>query len=242
MRFVVMHKMTQAMETEGPPSQDVIDGIGELIGDAARSGAFVAGEGLKPSSHRKHLVYQDGRRTITAGPFDGLQELVAGLTLLRVNSKEEALAWCDRLAAAVGDAEFLLGPVNEPWDLGMMPKPDGAPLRYLLLRYARGEQAQDGLRPDPQRAPRVAALLDEMTQAGVLASAATLDGTKRGARIRYGGGKPVVVDGPFAESKELVAGYAIFDLPSQAEAVEWALRFGEIVKVDEIEIRRVAQP
>jgi hypothetical protein len=48
-----------------------------------------------------------------------------------------------------------------------------------------------------------------------------------------------VIDGPFAESKELVAGYAIFDLPSKADAIDWVTRFGEIVKVNEVEIRQM---
>jgi len=58
-----------------------------------------------------------------------------------------------------------------------------------------------------------------------------LASTKNGARIRFEGGKHPVIDGPFAESKELVAGYAIFDLPSKAAAIDWAVPFGDVVKV-----------
>lgn len=53
------------------------------------------------------------------------------LGLMRVRSSEEAIAWCDRFAAVLGDVDLFLGPVVEPWDLGMMPKPDDAPLRFL---------------------------------------------------------------------------------------------------------------
>jgi hypothetical protein len=49
-----------------------------------------------------------------------------------------------------------------------------------------------------------------------------------------------VIDGPFAETKELVLGYAIIDVPSKAAAVEWALRFGEVVQVNEVEVRELA--
>jgi hypothetical protein len=76
-----------------------------------------------------------------------------------------------------------------------------------------------------------------MTKAGVLQATGALAGTKQGARIRYDGGKRTVIDGPFTESKELVAGYAIIDLPSKAAAIEWATRFGDVVKVNEIEVR-----
>jgi hypothetical protein len=50
-----------------------------------------------------------------------------------------------------------------------------------------------------------------------------------------------VIDGPVAESKEFVAGYAILDLPSKAAAIEWAMRFGDIVKVNEIEVRQMSE-
>jgi len=85
----------------------------------------------------------------------------------------------------------------------------------------------------------MAALIDEMTKAGVLQATAGLAGTKKGARIRFQGGESTIIDGPFAESKELIAGYAIFELPSRAEAIEWATRFGQIVKVNEVEVREM---
>jgi hypothetical protein len=78
-----------------------------------------------------------------------------------------------------------------------------------------------------------------MTKAGVLQATGGLLSTKNGARIRFEGKKRTVVDGPFAESKELVAGYAIIDVPSKAAAIEWALRFGDIVRVNEVEVRQM---
>jgi hypothetical protein len=83
------------------------------------------------------------------------------------------------------------------------------------------------------------ALIDEMTKAGALEATGGLASTKKGARIRFEGGKRTVIDGPFAESKELVAGYAILDLPSKAAAIEWATRFGDVVKVNEVEVREI---
>jgi hypothetical protein len=85
------------------------------------------------------------------------------------------------------------------------------------------------------------ALIEEMTKAGVLQATGGLCGTKQGARIHYKGGKSKVIDGPFAESKELVAGYAIIDVPSMADAVEWSVKFGQVVKVNEIEVRQMPE-
>jgi hypothetical protein len=95
--------------------------------------------------------------------------------------------------------------------------------------------------PDPAMMAKMGALVDEMTKAGVMQATGGLAGTSKGARIRFDKGKPTVVDGPFAESKELIAGYAILDLPSKGAAIEWAVRFGQIVQVNEVEVRQMPE-
>ncbi|QSQ17559.1 YciI family protein [Myxococcus landrumensis] len=240
MRFMVMHKVTEEMETGAPPTPEVMEGIGRLIGEAFQKGIFVSGEGLQPTSQRMHLAYKKGLRTLTKGPFADLKERVAGFTLMCVRSKEEALSWCDKFAAAVGDVELVLGAVKEPWDLGMAPKPENAPLRFLSLHMA-DERSEKDLPREPWHAEKLKGLIDEMTRAGALQVSAELTSTRRGSRIHFEGDRHSVLDGPFAESKELVAGYAILDLPSLAEAVEWSARFGAVVKVREIDVRPLGE-
>jgi hypothetical protein len=238
MRFMVMHKMTDDMEKGLAPEPAIIEGVGKLVAEGLKDDIFVSGEGLKPSSERMHISYKSGTRTITDGPFMEAKELIAGFALLRVHSKEEAISWCDKLAAVIGDAELFVGPVVEPWELGMMPRPKNPPLRMLSM-HQMGERAENDAPPDPELMRRMGALIEDMTAAGVLQATGGLASTQHGARIRFDGGKRTVIDGPFAESKEVIAGYAILDLPSKAAAVEWALRFGEIVKTNEIEVRQM---
>jgi hypothetical protein len=240
MRFMVMHKMTEEMEKGLPPDPAIIEGVGKLVEEGLKKKIFVSGEGLKPSSERVHIAYKNGRRTMTSGPFVDAKELVAGFGLLRVRSKEEAISWCDKFAAVIGDVELFLGPVVEPWDIGMMPKPKNPPLRFVSM-HKLDERAATEAPPDPKLMAKMGALIDEMTKAGVLQATGGLAGTQKGARIRYKGGKCTVIDGPFAESKELVAGYAIVDLPTKAAAIEWAMRFGDVVKVNEIEVREIPE-
>jgi hypothetical protein len=239
MRFMVMHKMTEAMERR-LPDPAVIEGVGKLIGEGVKEKVFVSGEGLKPSSERVHIAYKKGKRTITNGPFSDPRELVGGFALMRVRTKEEAISWCDRFAAIIGDVELFMGPVVEPWDLGLAPKPKNPPLRFLSL-HKLDETAGGDSAPSPELMAKMGALIEEMTQAGVLQETGGLKGTKYGARIHFDGPNRSVLDGPFAESKELVAGYAIVELPSKAAAIDWALRFGEVVKVHEIDVRQVAE-
>jgi hypothetical protein len=184
-----------------------------------------------------HIAYQNGQRTITDGPFTEAKELVGGFALMRVRSKEEAIAWADRFGAVIGDVELFMGPVVEPWDLGLLQRPKHPPLRYLSMHQAReGSQATPA---DPALMARMGALIQEMSERGVLQATGGLEGSELGARIRYEGGKRRVIDGPFTETKELIAGYAILDLPSKAAAIDWAIRFGDIVRVNEVEVRQV---
>jgi hypothetical protein len=240
MRFMVMHKMTEEMEKGLPPDPAIIEGVGKLIMEGAKEKVFVSGEGLKPSSQRVHIAYKKGKRTITDGPFTEAKELVAGFGLMRVRSKDEAISWCDKFAAVIGDLELFMGPVVEPWDLGMVPKPANPPLRFLSM-HKMDERSENEAPPDPQLIAKMGALIDEMTKAGVLQATGGLASTKKGARIRFEGGKHTVIDGPFAESKELVAGYAILELPSKAAAIDWAIRFGDVVKVNEVEVREIPE-
>jgi hypothetical protein len=240
MRFMLMHKMTEEMEKGLPPDAAIMEGVGRLMGEAMGAKVFVSGEGLKPSSERVHIAYDNGKRTITDGPFTEAKELTAGFALLRVSSKAEAIACCDKFAAVIGNVELFLGPVVENWDLGIEPKPENAPLRFLSM-HQLNERTDNDVPPGPELMAKMGALIDELTKAGVLEATGGLASTKQGARIRFEGGKHTVIDGPFAESKEMIAGYAIFDVPSKAEAIEWAVRFGNAVKVNEIDVRQMPE-
>ena len=135
MRFMVMHKMTAEMEKGLAPDPEIIAGVGRLIQEGLKDKVFVSGEGLWPSSERTRITYVSGKRSISDGPFSEAKELIGGFSLLRVRSREEAIAWCDRFAAVIGDLDVVLGPVVEPWDLGMAPKPAKPPLRFLSLYH-----------------------------------------------------------------------------------------------------------
>jgi hypothetical protein len=88
----------------------------------------------------------------------------------------------------------------------------------------------------------MAAYHEELAKAGVLLDASGLQPSSKGWRIRYSGGKRTVIDGPFTESKELIAGYTMIQVKSREEALEWSKRFpnpiGEAADA-EIEVRQL---
>ena len=83
---------------------------------------------------------------------------------------------------------------------------------------------------------------EELARAGVLLDASGLQPSSKGWRIRYDGERRTVIDGPFAESKELIAGYTLIQVRNRAEALEWTKRFPNPVARDmpaEIEVRQL---
>ena len=82
-------------------------------------------------------------------------------------------------------------------------------------------------------------LIDEMTKAGVLLSTEGCQPSAKGARVRLSGGKVTVTDGPFTETKELVAGFAMIQVKSKDEAIEWTRRFLRVAGDGESEIRQL---
>ena len=189
MRFMVMHKQTEEMEQGLLPDPAAIEAVSALLRQSLQEQVFVSGEGLKPTSQRVRLQYSQGQRTVTQGPFSDARELLAGFVLLRVRSRDEALSWCDRLAAGAGEVELFLGPVVEPWDLGLMPPPKNPPLRFLVLRQQDQRGAAD-TPAEPELAARNETLLAELRAAGVLQASGSLHGTRQGARLHYQGAKP----------------------------------------------------
>ena len=93
--------------------------------------------------------------------------------------------------------------------------------------------------PTPQHMAAMNKLIDEMTKAGVLLATEGCMSSASGVRVRLSKGNITVTDGPFTESKELIAGLALFRTNTKEEAIEWTKRFLVIAGDGESEIRRV---
>jgi hypothetical protein len=232
MRFMVMHKVDANMEAGGPPAKSIIEGMGKLVGAGIQSGVFKDGAGLHRSAARARLVTDGGKRTVTRGPYTGKNELLASFAMITAPSLEHAIEVAARLAEAIGDVEIEIGPVVEPWDLGIAEKPEGVPPRFLLLRKADRASERGAATP-----PALAKVLDALSAEGTLLSTATLLPSNRGVRLDH---KRHWTDGPFAESKELVAGFSVIELPSLADAKKWAEEYGAILGENQIDVREVA--
>ena len=113
-------------------------------------------------------------------------------------------------------------------------------MRYLMIVKATRD-SEAGVMPGDELLSAMTKYNEELVKAGVLLDGAGLKPSSKGARIRYSGAKRIVVDGPFTEAKELVAGYWLIQVNSHEEAIEWAKRapnpHGEGNEAGEIEVR-----
>jgi hypothetical protein len=111
-------------------------------------------------------------------------------------------------------------------------------MRYLLMTKDDGSSA--GNPPDERLMVEMGQFIEEMTKAGVLLATGGLE--PNGIRIKSSGGEVTVTDGPFAEAKEAVVGFALIEVRSREEAIELSKRFWAIVGDGEGEIKQVFGP
>lgn len=238
MRFIMMHKHDSQTEAGVPPPPELVAQMGAFIAEYARTGAFVDGAGLGASRTRTRLTFRDGLCKVTHGPYTGEHELPARLLLLKVKTRDEALGWAERYGKILGDGEIELGKINEPWDIGLMPEPPEAPMQFLLVDKATRETEGDGRSTQVKTA--LSRLETEMAKAGVLQRGYDLEPSRRGKRLQFTNHELRVTDGPFAEAKEMIGGFAIMNLGSIEDVVELCKRYAEILGGTlEIEVRGI---
>ena len=109
-------------------------------------------------------------------------------------------------------------------------------MRFMILVKA-DKDSEAGILPDQEILDAMMKYNEELAQAGVLLTAEGLHPSAKGARVRFSGGQRTVIDGPFAETKELIAGFWLWQVQSKEEAIEWVKRCP--MEEAEIEIRQV---
>lgn len=112
-------------------------------------------------------------------------------------------------------------------------------MRFMVIVKAN-KDSEAGILPSKELFAEMGKFNEELTKAGVLLAADGLQASSKGARVRFSGDKCTVTDGPFAETKELIAGYWIWNVNSKADAIEWLKRAP--FREGEVEIRQVFEP
>ena len=109
-------------------------------------------------------------------------------------------------------------------------------MRFMVLVKAN-EESEAGVLPSGEMLTEMGAFNEELVKAGVMLAGEGLQPSSKGVRVQFSGGKRTVVDGPFAETKELIAGFWLWEVKSLDEAIEWLKRAP--FEDTEVEIRQV---
>ena len=109
-------------------------------------------------------------------------------------------------------------------------------MRFMILVKAN-KDSEAGVMPTAEMLTEMGRFNEELVNAGVMMAGEGLHPSSKGARVKFSGGSPAVIDGPFAETKELVAGYWIWQVKSKDEAIEWLKRAP--FKDEEVEVRQI---
>jgi hypothetical protein len=109
-------------------------------------------------------------------------------------------------------------------------------MRFMIIVKAN-KDTEAGVLPDEKMLSKMGNFNEELVKAGVMLAGEGLQASSKGARVKFSGGKSTVIDGPFAETKELVAGYWVWQVKSKQEAIDWLKRAP--FEDTEVEIRQI---
>jgi hypothetical protein len=181
---------------------------------------------LQPSANAVRLTLRNGEATVTPGPFPDPAEMIAGFAIIDVPTLGDAVDWLKRWPASDPAVELEIRESGCPGGCAQVVPLDVADPQgkrfAILLRASR--ELEDEV-PVPQ------SMLDALdahnvkeASAGVLLAADGLRTSARGARVKTGKNAFSVIDGPFTEIKEMIAGFWMIRVPEMADAIAWAKR------------------
>jgi hypothetical protein len=272
MRFMMLVKSSAKAESGALPDAAVLAEMGKYNQALANAGALLAADGLHASAKGARVRLSGEKVTVVDGPFAEANELVAGYWVIQARSREEAVAWAKRVPFEDGEIEirplyelsdFPADPAETPggWrdqERAFRDAADAAaaapapPARKpgttpFIVMLKANDKTESGAPPEPEVLAAMGALMQELVVSGALLSGEGLKPSSMGARVRFSGDKRTVIDGPFTESKELIAGYTVIQVASREEAIAFARRWIQIhadglhVGEGEIEIRQLLQ-
>jgi len=247
MQFMLIRTDNDARAAAADP-QAVLDDLLRRLpagqpatGEAPRPPALALA--FVPDAEARRLKLWPGGEAVTAGPFPAAERLPAGFAVFEAPSRAAALDWLrDRgLAPADGTVTLELRETGCPGGCaGIPPGAAGDDTCYAILLRSDAATERDNI-PPQEKLDRLNAFNAVHAAAGTLLAGDGLKSTARGARVRAANGSASVIDGPFAEAKELIAGFWMIRAPSIDAALDWArtLPYPTGPEV-EVEIRPVA--
>jgi hypothetical protein len=262
MKFMLLLKGDRTAETGRPPGDELITAMNAFNQALTESGALLEANGLAPTAEGFRAVNDGGEITIQDGPFTDTPIVLFGYWVIQVPSRQAALEWAGKVPFEAGgpDApdgqvevrqvyeleDFPVGEDESGWredEEALRAKPVPATpapgkSRYLMM-FRASKQSEAGELPDEAMLTAMGGFIGELAESGIFISGDGLLPSSAGTRVSYSAGKRTVTDGPFTETKELVAGYAVLEVDSREQAVELCRR-GQRINGDGLsEVRKI---
>jgi hypothetical protein len=246
MRFMMLRKGDRNSEGGVPPSEQQLAALEQYHDELTKAGVMCSREALQSSAAGARVGFSGRTPTKVDQPIAGAKGVVADFTIIDVPSKADAIAWAKRWPAidGGGDVEIEVRETACPGGVPTVPKPStlapdaAGAKRYAIILKANTKGEADIL-PEQSRLAAMVTHNNAAIRAGVMLAGEGLQPSSKGARVKFSGGKPAVTDGPFAEAKEMVAGFWLIQVPSKEEAIEWVKAYPYPYEDADVEIREV---
>ncbi len=232
MKFMLIVKANQDSEAGKLPEPRLFEEMGKFNEEMVKAGILLGAEGLKPTSEGIRAKLVKGVFSVSKGPFPGAAEdFMAGYWVIDVPSKAEATDWARRVPFENGEVE--IRPVEyTDFSAKSAPAAAGKPVRYFST-YQPVHQGP----PTAEHMAAMGQIVEAAVKEGRLIATGGLGPASQGARVRYAGSTRTVTDGPFAEAKELVAGWAVLRAASKDAIADQIKTFLEQGGDGECEVR-----
>jgi hypothetical protein len=196
-------------------------------------------DGIALGPTRTRVTFTAGEPTAIDNVPSGAQA-VGTFTIIDVESKQDAIEWVKRLPRRNGDEEIEIREGGCPGgvpavSLSSAPQSSGDQ-RFVVMLKA-DPHTENGRIAEEPRLRAMVKQNEASVKAGVMLAGEGLQPSSRGARVKFSGGKATIIDGPFAEAKELVAGFWLIRAKSKEEALEWVKSYPFPFLDAEVEVR-----
>jgi hypothetical protein len=186
------------------------------------------------------------RVTFTAGEPTAIESVPSGahavgtFTIIDVESKQDAIEWVKRLPRRNGDEEIEIREGGCPGGVpavNLSTAPRSAGDKRFVVMLKADPHTETGRIAEEPRLRAMVKQNEASVKEGVMLAGEGLQPSSRGARVKFSGGKAKIIDGPFAEAKELVAGFWLIKAQSKDEALEWVKSYPFPFPDAEVEVR-----
>jgi hypothetical protein len=196
-------------------------------------------EGITLGPTRTRVRFTAGEPTAIENVPSGAQA-VGTFTIIDVESKQDAIEWVKRLPRRNGDEEIEIREGGCPGgvpavNLSSVPR-SGGDKRFVVMLKA-DPHTETGRIAEEARLRAMVKQNEASVKAGVMLAGEGLQPSSRGARVKFSGGKATIIDGPFAEAKELVAGFWLIQANSKEDALDWVRSYPFPFPDVEVEVR-----